>query len=65
MHECSIEREAMKNAGIDKAELCLVGWNVRGHDGRWPQAFPVEPALGGEEELHWLIGTSHRHRRMG
>ena len=41
--------------GVDKAELCLVGWNVRGHDGRWPQAFPVEEKLGGEEKLRELI----------
>lgn len=43
--------DEMKAAGIDKAELCLVGWNYRGHDGRWPQMFPVEPELGGEEGL--------------
>lgn len=40
---------------VGKAELCLVGWNVSGHDGRWPQAFPVEPRLGGEERLRALI----------
>lgn len=41
--------------GVDKAELCLVGWNVSGHDGRWPQAFPVEEKLGGEAKLRELI----------
>lgn len=41
--------------GVDKAELCLVGWNVSGHDGRWPQAFPVEEKLGGEKKLKELI----------
>ena len=41
--------------GVDKAELCLVGWNVSGHDGRWPQAFPVEEKFGGEEKLRELI----------
>lgn len=41
--------------GVRQAEISLVGWNVRGHDGRWPQAFPVEPALGGEEKLRALI----------
>ena len=41
--------------GVRKAEISLVGWNVRGHDGRWPQIFPVEPALGGEEKLRALI----------
>lgn len=47
--------EHMQAAGIDKAELCLVGWNVRGHDGRWPQALPVEEDIGGETGLRHLI----------
>ena len=45
----------LKKQGVDKAQLCLVGWNIRGHDGRYPQMFPVEPALGGEEKLRSLI----------
>ena len=35
-----------KAQGLEGAEFQLVGWNLRGHDGRWPQAFPVEEALG-------------------
>lgn len=46
--------------GIRYAEFCLVGWNFRGHDGRWPQLFPVEPELGGEAALHALITTAKR-----
>ena len=38
-------------AGVKKAELCLVGWQKGGHDGAYPQLFPVEPALGGEAKL--------------
>ena len=41
--------------GINSAEFCLVGWNVGGHDGRWPQVFPVEPKLGGEQKLKEAI----------
>ena len=41
--------------GIDRAEFCLVGWNRGGHDGRYPQVFPVEPELGGEAELRKTI----------
>jgi hypothetical protein len=41
--------------GISNAEFCLVGWNIGGHDGRYPQLFPVEPSLGGEEELRKTI----------
>ncbi|NLE13330.1 MAG: hypothetical protein GX628_06595 [Clostridiales bacterium] len=50
--------DAFKARGIEKAEFCLVGWNIRGHDGRWPQALPVEPALGGEEGLRALIAKA-------
>ena len=48
---------ALKAAGVDKAELCLVGWNIGGHDGRWPQAFPAEPSLGGDEGLRECISA--------
>lgn len=43
--------DELKRQGVEGAELSLVGWNVRGHDGRWPQIFPADEALGGEEEL--------------
>lgn len=45
----------MKAAGIENAQICLVGWNHKGHDGRWPTAFPVEPSLGGEKKLMELV----------
>ncbi len=51
-------REIMQkshDAGLEKAEFCLVGWNVSGHDGCYPQMFPVEEKLGGEEELKKTI----------
>ena len=47
--------EACRRAGVGKAEFCLVGWNRKGHDGRYPQLFPVEPELGGEEALRRLV----------
>jgi hypothetical protein len=47
--------DKLKEAGVEGAQLCLVGWNQKGHDGRWPQIFPVEEALGGEEELKKTI----------
>lgn len=53
--EVGVLCDKLKAAGVKKAELCLVGWNVSGHDGRWPQIFPVEPKLGGEEGLKRLI----------
>ena len=51
---CDIVRE-MKRQGVGKAELCLVGWNIGGHDGRWPQSFPAEEKLGGEAKLRNCI----------
>ncbi len=45
----------LKAQGVEKAELCLVGWNIGGHDGRWPQAFPAEPLLGGDAKLRELV----------
>ena len=45
----------MQAQGIAKADLCLVGWNKSGHDGRYPQIFPVEEKLGGEAGLRRLI----------
>ncbi len=47
--------DEFKRQGVDEAELCLVGWNSKGHDGRWPTPFPVEKSLGGESALRALI----------
>lgn len=52
--------DEFKAQGIEKAEFCLVGWNISGHDGRWPEAFPVEPKLGGEEKLRELIKKAQK-----
>ena len=52
--------DAFKKAGVRRAEICLVGWNQKGHDGRWPQIFPVEEALGGEKEMRALIKKAQR-----
>jgi len=51
---------ACKAAGVGKAEFCLVGWNRKGHDGRYPQIFPVEPQLGGEATLRELVAETQR-----
>ncbi len=61
---CSFDRvcdiiDELQNQGVKKAEICLVGWNRKGHDGRWPQAFPIEEQLGGEEGLKRLIEKAH------
>lgn len=57
---CTFDRvkdiiDELKKQGVEKAQLCLVGWNKSGHDGRWPTIFPVEEKLGGEKKLRELI----------
>ena len=47
-----------KKKGIEKADFSLVGWNIKGHDGRWPQILPAEESLGGNEGLGELISVA-------
>lgn len=44
---------------LGPTEFNLVGWNYGGHDGAFPQLFPVEQALGGEGKLRKLIELAH------
>ena len=55
-HERLVRR--MQAAGLRKAVITLVGWNLGGHDGAYPQRFPVEPALGGEAGLRKLAALN-------
>lgn len=62
---CTVEMlnklvDKMQAAGIDKAEICLVGWAVGGHDGRFPQQYPSDPRYGGDEELCKFIAKAQR-----
>lgn len=50
--------KALKAAGCDNLVFHEVGWNISGHDGRYPQLFPVEPKIGGEEALKRTIETA-------
>ena len=47
--------DALRNNGVNGAQLTLVGWNLKGHDGRFPTLFPPEITLGGETALKKLI----------
>ncbi len=47
--------DELKRQGVEGAELQLVGWNRSGHDGRYPQLFPADPRLGGNEEFKKTI----------
>ena len=53
---CTLSRvkdilDGMKSRGVDKCQICLVGVEIKGHDGRWPQLLPIESSIGGEEQL--------------
>ena len=63
---CTFDRvkdliDELKTQGVDKAQICLVGWNKSGHDGRYPQLFPVEERLGGEAKLRELIAYAQKN----
>ena len=47
--------DELKRQGVGRVEICLVGWNQKGHNGRFPELFPVEEQLGGEAKLRKLI----------
>ena len=46
---------------VDGATIQLVGFNYKGHDGRWPQMLPVEPMLGGEEGLKEVMRAAKKY----
>lgn len=53
---CTLDRvkdimDKLKAKGVDKVEVCLVGIETKGHDGRWPQLLPIEDSIGGQEQL--------------
>ncbi len=48
-----------KAMGIDKIEMCFVGWNSGGFDGRFPDLFPVEEKFGGEKKMREAIEVAH------
>lgn len=40
-----------KEIGIDKAEMCLVGFQPHGHDGPFPDLFPADERFGGQAKM--------------
>lgn len=56
--QVSQSMKLLKSMGCDYIDFHEVGWNIRGHDGRYPQLFPVEPAIGGEAGLRQTIKTA-------
>ena len=53
---CTLERvkdiiDGLFERGVKECEICLVGVETKGHDGRWPQLLPIEKSIGGQEKL--------------
>ena len=47
--------KACHDAGIDKADMCLVGFQKGGHDGPFPDLFPADDRFGGEAGMRETI----------
>ena len=47
--------DRLHQAGVKQVDLCLVGWNIGGHDGRFPDIFPPDPRVGTWDDLKALI----------
>ena len=45
----------MKNAGIEKAEVCSVGGTAGGFDGRFPDVLPIPEEFGGEQKYREAV----------
>lgn len=54
--------QRIKNEGMDNVEFCFVGWQKGGHDGPFPDLFPVPSELGGESSM---IETVKFGRNLG
>lgn len=52
--------DEMYRKGIKKAEICLVGWGPGGHDGRFPQQYPLDERYGTDAELRQFIAKAQR-----
>ena len=50
----NIMKECRDN-GIDKADMCLVGFQPQGHDGPFPDLFPADERFGGEAGMRETI----------
>ncbi len=48
-----------KSRGIEKVEMCFVGWHAGGFDGRYPDLFPIPEEFGGEVKFKEAIDKAH------
>ena len=50
--------EECRKQNVGPLDCSLVGWNCGGHDGAYPQLFPVEERIGGESERKKTLETA-------
>ena len=55
---CMDIMKGIKALSVDDAEMCMVGWNAGGFDGRYPQILPIPLEFGGEAKLREAIKLS-------
>lgn len=48
-----------KALGMDDVDMCLVGWQREGHDGPFPDHFPVDERFGGEAKMREAVALGH------
>lgn len=44
-----------RRIGLDKVDMCMVGWQPDGHDGPFPDLFPPDARFGGEAKMREAI----------
>lgn len=49
--------DLLRERGVTRMEVGLIGWNNGGFPGSLPDRFPVEAAIGGERELRGLLAA--------
>lgn len=53
--------EALKEEGVEKIDLTLVGWQKGGYESFYPNRLPPEAMLGGEKGLKDLVEYAKNH----
>lgn len=58
--DCERIADVFHRHAVGPIDFTFVGWNYRGHDGAYPQVFPIEELLGGESAMRRAIANIQR-----